>query len=349
MGTSTTMNRRAMVQAFKGALAAVLAWLLAAKVLGLPQPFLAPYAAVLMIESTVYRSIRGSAQQLASAGSAVLLAFLASRLVPDTAAALGVAVFLGAVLGRWSVFGDSGKWIGVTTVLVLTVSGAAQDFLLVDRLGETALGAVVGTAVNALLLPPTYARWARDATADLTTELRTVLKGLANVLRSPGEPEGAHAWVRRSRKSEELVRHAQEAVEWSNEADRLNLRRRHLGRHDPAVSLRAVWPRLVQIAEAVRSCADQGSVTRYPSTASLTAYAAVLDDLADAVDLAVERGEAFDEVVTRTCGRIERLDDRLTSESHENPSEARGLSTMLLPARLALDTLAESPVSGKAG
>jgi len=335
------MTRRAIVQACKGALAAVLAWLLAAKVLGLPQPFLAPYAAVLMIESTVYRSIKGSVQQLGSAGSAVLLAFLASRLVPDTAAALGIAVLLGALLGKWSVFGDSGKWIGVTTVLVLTISGATQEFLLVDRLVETALGAVIGTAVNALLLPPTYTRWARDATADLATELRTVLNGLANVLRSPGEPEGPHAWVRRSRKSEELVQHAREAVEWSNEADRLSLRRHHLRDHDPAVNLRAMWPRLVQIAEAVRSCADQGSVTRYPSATSLTAYAALLDDLADAVDLASEGGEPFEEVVGRTYGRIEQLDDRLTSESHENPSESRGLSTMLLPARMALATLAD--------
>jgi hypothetical protein len=35
-----------------------------------------------------------------------------------------------AALGRWSVFGDGGRWIGVTAVLVLTTSGAVDRVLL---------------------------------------------------------------------------------------------------------------------------------------------------------------------------------------------------------------------------
>ncbi|WP_352231681.1 aromatic acid exporter family protein [Actinokineospora sp. NBRC 105648] len=67
----------------KAAAAAVLAWVLADRVLHLPQPFLAPYSAVLVVESTVFRSIKGSAQQSIAASTAVLVALLASRLIPE--------------------------------------------------------------------------------------------------------------------------------------------------------------------------------------------------------------------------------------------------------------------------
>lgn len=337
------MSRSAIVQAAKAAVAAVLAWVLADRVFGLPQPFLAPYAAVFMIESTVYRSIRGSAQQLAAASTAVLLAFLASRMVPEPAVALGVAVLIGLLIGKWSVFGESGRWVGVTAVLVLTTSGAAQEVLLVDRLVETALGAAIGTAVNALILPPTYVRWARDATADLAAELRAVLTELAAALRAPEQPDDPQAWVRRTRESERLVRHAEEAVHWSDEADRLNLRRRHPSHGDAAAHLRDAWPRLVQIAEAVHSCVDPGPVTRYPSRSVRAEYAALLDDLADVVGHVAERGEEFDAAVARTRDRIGPLDERVTTGSAERAGEARGLSAMLLPARLALDALSREP------
>jgi len=337
------MSRRTIVQAFKGALAAVVAWVLADGVLGLPQPFLAPYAAVFMIESTVYRSIRGSLQQLAAAGTAVLLAFLASRLVPDPVAALGVAVLAGLLIGRWTPFGDSGRWVGVTAVLVLTVSGATQEVLLVDRLVETALGAVIGTMINLVVLPPSYARWADAATADLGAELRAVLGDLADALRAPDLPPDSHAWVSRTKESERLVRRAEEAVGWHNEAERMNVLRRHRDHreHDRiAVNLREAWPRLVQIAEAVRSCIDSGPVFSYPSPESRAEYARLLDGLAEVVKHGAERADAFHQAIADTRHQIARLDERLTSDVAGSGAAARGLSGMLLPARLALDALA---------
>ncbi|MCS7478442.1 aromatic acid exporter family protein [Umezawaea endophytica] len=339
------MTRHAVVQAVKCALVAVLAWLLADRVLGLPQPFLAPYAAVLMIESTVYRSVKGSVQQVAATASAVLLAFVVSRIVPDTAAALGVAVLTGVLLGRWSVFGEGGRWIGVTAVLVLTTSGATDGVLLVDRLLETALGVALGTVVNALVLPPTYSRWAGSATSDLVRELRGVLTGLARALRDTETPRDPQAWVRRVRRSEHLVRRAEEAVGWSDEADHLNVRRARRDRnsHDTAeAGLREAWPRLVQITEAVRSGADSGPVDRYPGRESRAEYADLLDALADVVGEVEVRGEEFEHAVTRTRDQLKALDERVTTDPDQSPGSARGLGVMLLPARAALDALTRS-------
>jgi uncharacterized membrane protein YgaE (UPF0421/DUF939 family) len=147
----------AVLHAVKAALAAVLAWLLADGLLHLPQPFLAPYAAAFLIESTVYRSLRSSAQQVAAVPTAVLLVFAVQRLAPSMPLAVGITVLSGLLIGKLRFYGDAGVWVALTAVVVLTTDN--PDTLLVDRLVETALGALIGTAVNALVIPPRYRKW----------------------------------------------------------------------------------------------------------------------------------------------------------------------------------------------
>jgi hypothetical protein len=329
MGTSTTHT---LVQAGKAAVAAVAAWLIADRLLNLPQPFLAPYAAVFLVEWTVYRSVRTSVQQVAAVGVAVVLAFVVSHVVPGTTAALGVAVVAGLLIGRLRVFGDGGQWIGVTAVLVLTATGTSQEVLLLDRLVETALGAVIGTAVNALLLPPSYTGWARAATRSLAHELRSVLLELADLLRR-GRP--GNAQVRRAHEAEHLVRDAEEAVGWSAEADRMNLRRRSTDETDGTAlrTLRDTWPRVRQIAEVVAADADPDQVLCSVDDARRPEFAALLEDLAEVVRLQPERGvapEGFGEAVDRCQEQLTALD--------EQPG-ARGSTALLLPVRQALDAL----------
>ena len=63
------------LQLVKTAAAAVIAWVVAKEVFGLPQPFLAPWAALLTIHATVYRTMARGLQQAAAAVIGVLLAF----------------------------------------------------------------------------------------------------------------------------------------------------------------------------------------------------------------------------------------------------------------------------------
>ncbi|WP_009472639.1 aromatic acid exporter family protein [Rhodococcus sp. JVH1] len=100
-----------VVQSAKAATAAVLAWILAERLLGLPQPFLAPYAAVFMIEVTVSRSLRVAGEQLAAVSLGVLLAAAVGMLLDSVTVGVGVAVLTGLLLGRWHRFGSSGVWV----------------------------------------------------------------------------------------------------------------------------------------------------------------------------------------------------------------------------------------------
>ena len=63
-----------VLQLAKTVLAAVAAWVIAASVLDLPQPFLAPWAALLVVHATVYRTFSKGTQQVAATVVAVLLA-----------------------------------------------------------------------------------------------------------------------------------------------------------------------------------------------------------------------------------------------------------------------------------
>ncbi|MPY86274.1 MAG: hypothetical protein GEV00_24345, partial [Actinophytocola sp.] len=141
-----------VVQAAKAGLAAVAAWLLARHALSLPQPFLAPYAAVFLVESTVYRSVWLSVQQVGAVAIGVALAGLAAVTIPSTSVAIGVVTAIGLVIGRWRGFGSSGIWIGITALFVLTYGTASDPMSLLYRLVEIALGAALGLVVNAVLL-----------------------------------------------------------------------------------------------------------------------------------------------------------------------------------------------------
>ena len=67
-----------VLQLGKTVLAAVVAWVLAASVLDLPQPFLAPWSALLVVHATVYRTFSKGSQQVAATVVAVVLALLAA-------------------------------------------------------------------------------------------------------------------------------------------------------------------------------------------------------------------------------------------------------------------------------
>jgi uncharacterized membrane protein YgaE (UPF0421/DUF939 family) len=222
--TTPGPERYACVQAGKAGTAAVVSWLIAADVLGLPQPFLAPYAAIYLVEVTVYRSVRSSVQQIAAVAGGVLLAGVAHALLPVTVG-VGVVTALGFLLGRWPRLGPNGTWIAVTALLVLTFGTAGDELLLADRLLETALGAVVGTLVNAVLWPPTFRTRAGRATERAGAELAGLLADMGATLRGAEPPGGAGDWIERAVRSRDTLSEVTELTGLSEENQKLAPRR----------------------------------------------------------------------------------------------------------------------------
>jgi hypothetical protein len=343
-------ERVAFVQAVKAALAAVLAWLAAAYLFRLPQPFLAPWAAVFIVEATVYRSLRTAGQQVAAVLVAVLLAAAIDWLVPWQLLGVALAVLVGLLIGQWRRFGDSGPWIGITALLLITWGTAGEGGLLVDRLVETVLGVTIGIAVNGLLLPPVYAGHARETTRELASDMASLLAEMAETFRGDKPPRHAERWSRWASGAITLVRQAERAIDLSHESSRMNVRRSAFALRTSADSrqialanLRGSWPYLAEIAEAARTTTHHVRPFEYPDPVSREMFATVLDHLAGVVRLLGDghsSGEEFDAEVDAARAAVDELTERL--EAVHAFGAAAGLAGVLLPARHALRELTAS-------
>ncbi|MBP2472620.1 uncharacterized membrane protein YgaE (UPF0421/DUF939 family) [Crossiella equi] len=266
------MDRHFWTQSVKTALAAVLAWLVAAQLLRLPHPFLAPYAAFFVVNDTVYRSFANGAQQLASLLTGLVLAWVTAELVPWPLAGLGLVVLAGLALGRLRVFGDNGQWVAVTALLVLTYGQATEQQTLAMRAVESGLGVVVGVAVNFLVLPPVHLRGARRAVAALAADLGTLVREMAD----QPEPSGrAREWARRADDLRERANAAHRANGRAEESARFT--RWRACSPERGAALRA----LARVAEEVRHQAD--TLRDQPGEAAVR-YRALLPGLAEAVE-----------------------------------------------------------------
>jgi len=340
-------ERVVLVQAAKAALAAMLAWLAAAHIFGLPQPFLAPWAAVYIVEATVYRSLWTACQQVAAVVVAVLLAVVVDWLTPWRLLGVAVAVLVGLLIGQWRRFGDSGPWIGITALLLITWGMSGDGVLLADRLVETVLGVTIGFAVNGLLFPPVYSDRARETIWRLASDMADLLIEMAETFRHDGPPTQADGWGRRAVAAVTLVRQAERAIELNHESNRMNVRRSAFAFRRPTeewhtvlANLRGCWPYLTEIAEAARTTTDHVRPFEYPDPVSRKAFATMLEHLASVTRLLGDgrcAGEELEAAIDAAREAVDELTDRL--ETAPASGAAAGLAGVLLPARHALREL----------
>ncbi|KZB79342.1 FUSC family protein [Amycolatopsis regifaucium] len=325
-------ERRSLIQITKATAAAVIAWIVATAVLRLPQPFLAPYAAVFLVQATVYRSVRGWAQQVGAVSVGVLLAAAAGQLIPSVTVALGLAVFTGLLIGSWRAFGDSGVWVGITGMLLISYGSATEPVLLADRLLETALGAAIGAVLNAVVLPPLHGERLRTATSRLASAIGDVLEETAHLVRGGDDPEAAERLQERMRDVRSLVAEAEDAIGWTRESRYLNLRRGREEREEPLANLVSLWPPLAQLIDAVSEAVQSEQPIQPPGEYARGVIGELLETLAEVA----RSGDS--EKLDRCRSLVEEL-DRLLVMPTDEVTTSIGLGAMALPARRLVQRL----------
>lgn len=242
-----------VLQLAKTVLAAVVAWMMAAVVLDLPQPFLAPWSALLVVHATVYRTFSKGSQQVAATVVAVLLASAVGETIGLSTVAIAVLLVVALVLGAVPWLGAEATTIATTGLVVLT-TGFDSDVMLISRLLDTAIGVAVGLAVNALVWPPLRRHTAAKALDRIDDGIGELLLDMADGLAAGGTTDDARAWVERTRHIDEdldqawaLVRHAQESA-------RMNPRRSARSMRDPQ-QWHGLLRRLEQAVAETRSLA----------------------------------------------------------------------------------------------
>jgi uncharacterized membrane protein YccC len=214
-----------LLQNAKAVLAGVLAWVVAKDVLGLEQPFLAPWSAVLVVHPTVYRSVSRGGQQIVATFAGVFLAWGCGALFGVTPVAMGVMLVASFVLGRLRWLRDEATTIGTTGIVVLATNAIGQSNLLASRLLDTTVGVVIGLLVTLLVWPPLRDRAAWARANELPDDLSTVLGEMGAGISPDLESADAEPWLRELRDLDTRIDEAWQLLRQARESSRLNPRR----------------------------------------------------------------------------------------------------------------------------
>ncbi|PAZ10207.1 hypothetical protein CLM62_42960 [Streptomyces sp. SA15] len=340
-------ERDLVVQSLKAAAAALLAWFVASDWLGDPLALMAPWVAVVLVQATVYSSLRQAAQQFAAICAGTLLASAAQGLTGDTLGALALSVPVLMLLANWPRFGDQGIYAATTALFTLT-SGTVSASAVGHRVSQAALGAVIGVAVNALILPPIHLRDVRENLAALAGEAGDVLHGVADDLREDEwDAQSAAGWSSASARLERRLDALRSARGWSRESLRLTAGPlRAVSRATSAVPSEEEderWSRITgHIRALTRTLAVAADADRTPSPPdgqALRSYGELLEWIGDACHAESRRlldgGDG-----TRPDGRAEeamrglheRLQEGLRDHAAQEPDRTAVLGTLLLQA-----------------
>ncbi|KOG64900.1 MULTISPECIES: FUSC family protein [Streptomyces] len=349
-------ERDLAVQAVKAALAAWVAWAVAGWWLRAPVAFVAPWVAVVLVESTVYRSIAHGLQQLAAIAVGTVAATAVGLLLHSTVAAMAVVLPLVMLLGQWRRLGSQGIYAATGALFVLT-NGSVTVATSTARLTEALFGAVVGIAVNALVRPPLYLRDTRAVLRDATEEAHDILRDVADGLaESRWDAEEAGAWHKRALRLHELVVQARSAVERSRESLRGNLRKRRKptaplpdkGYDDALVVLDYAAVHTAGVTRTVMEAAAEDRSAPRPHPGLAKRYAEFLCETARALRLyshsrfGDECEDELREAVARLRGTLGDLRRDLARSTTDDPDEVATYGALLAQAHRLADHLVTS-------
>ena len=281
--------------------AAVIAWVLAREVFGLPQPFLAPWAALLTVHATVYRTFTRGLQQVAAAVLGVLLAVAAGAAFGVNAASLGVMLLLAMAAGSTRALRDESTTAAASALVVLLTGYSGDGSMLVARLSDTVIGIAVGLLVNLLVWPPLRDRTAARQVDVIDDHLGALLCEMARAMREGRDADEAETWIERTRELDHDIANAWAVFRQARESGRLNLRRTAAARVDASHALVPLLARLEQAVADTRSMA--GTIGRAAGEDWDPRFRATWVDLVSRAGAAVSEADA--DAVTRVREDLE--------------------------------------------
>lgn len=335
--TEAGPERDLAVQSLKAAGAAVLAWAVVGWWWQAPMALMAPWTAVVLVQSTVYRSLRAGVQQLVLIGIGTLLAAGAASLTGNSMAAMALALPPAVLLGNYSRFGDQGIYAPTTAIFVLAYSSFSTT-AIAHRLFEALVGAVIGIAVNALVLPPVHLRDVRDNLDRLGRDSAELLRTMADDVESGYDRTSAERWYESARRLSRAAQGLAGARRWTRESYRFNPghRLRRCATPPPdnwdsywsgiAGRLESLTGTLVDTAGDWRRLAAPPDVALGLMTEVLRAAADVCVADRGALSAPLPDGDARGEAMRRAWAAHGRLKDRLPDHDHETATAVGGLA-----------------------
>jgi cell shape-determining protein MreD len=251
-------------QLIKTVLAAVIAWLLAVHVFHISQAFLAPWAALLTVHATVFRTLKRGVQQVGASVLGVLLAFAAGSLLGLNALSLGLVLLAGLLAGSVRGLRSETTTAAATALVVLTAGYSNDGGMLVARLLDTGIGIAVGLLVNLLVWPPLRDRAAAHQVGVIDDRIGELLSDMAAAMQRGCREEDIDGWIARTGELDHDVDQAWSVVRQARESGRFNPRRGAAGRMRAAEDFEPILARVEQAVAEARSMARTIRLARIP-------------------------------------------------------------------------------------
>jgi uncharacterized membrane protein YccC len=298
-----------VTQLAKTAVAAAVAWVIATSVLHLEQSFLAPWAALLVVNGTVYRTMSQGARQVAATVVGVVVASMVGNLLGLDPLSVALAIALGLLVGALPWLAGEETTAAATAIVVLATGFSDDDVALVVRLLDTAIGVGVGIVVNLVVWPPLRRRTALRAMDDLDDRVGEVLVAIGDGLADGATAEDVEAWVQRTREVDERLDDAWALVRQARESAWLNPRRSARELRDPRQwvdLLRRIEQAVAETRSLARTIGHSTAAERRWDPAFRAAFAGLLREsgraivAADPAPLLRARASLDDEVRARS-------------------------------------------------
>ncbi|MFJ7768428.1 aromatic acid exporter family protein [Streptomyces sp. NPDC097107] len=341
-------ERDLVVQSLKAAGAALIAWAVAGVWLDDPMALMAPWVALVLVQATVYSSIRQAAQLFAAICVGALVASAAQALTDDNTGALMVSLPVLMLIGNWYRFGGQGIYTATTAVFVLASGTAVSASAVGHRVGQAALGAAIGVAVNAFVLPPIHLRDVRENLAALAREAGDVLHSVADDLRqAEWDAQTTTGWSSGAARLQRRLKALESARSWSQESLRLTYGPLRALRRAPAPvppeEEDQRWSRvtgnITALTRTLAVAADEHRTPAPPQGAVLDLYARLLKLIGDSchAEAGLRLGESAEsgpeEATEATMEELHRrLQEGLREHAGQEAARTAVLGTLLLQA-----------------
>ena len=248
----TLVRRRAQPTAVyitRLTLTAVAAYLLALQVPGAsPRSVIAPLTALLVVQATLYHTIRMAIQRVVGVTVGVLAAVVVSEYVPFSWYVLGLLIAATLALGLLLRLREDTLEVPISAMLIFSVGTQAYA---TTRITDTLIGSAAGLAAG-LLFAPLRVQPAKDAVGELTRQMADLLGQMADGLAQadPPDPRRVSEWLERTRALRGEIARVDEALSQAEESVRLNPKQLRFG--NPAAGLREGLDALERAATDMR-------------------------------------------------------------------------------------------------
>ena len=187
----TVPMRPSILQLLKAAVAALLAWLVCSLAFPGQLPIFGTIAALLVVQDSIDQSLTRGIERVVGVLLGVSVALGAGALF-GTPSWLFIAAIVVAMLVGWlfRMTPSSANQVAISALLMIALGGLQLGYGF-ERLIETAIGAVIGVAINALVIAPVRVTPMHRAVVELVEQSATVLARIGDSLAEPRD----RAWL----------------------------------------------------------------------------------------------------------------------------------------------------------